>query len=128
MQKDLPYDSTGAIFPRLVGLEFTSSTKLDYRDPVGSKDTPAISDESMSEWMAYLYQQWPKPTNATGVPVFLQAMKSDGSLIDITQVTSDIMGHYEYTWTPPDKDTYKILATFEGSKSSGLHPHKLASQ
>ena len=57
------------------------------------------------------------PTNATGVPVFLQAMRSDGTVIDIAHVTTDIMGHYEYTWTPPDQDTYKVLATFEGSES-----------
>jgi outer membrane protein assembly factor BamB len=83
----------------------------------GSKGTPAISDASMSQWMEYLYMQKPMPTNATGVTVFLQAMRSDGSVMDITHVTSDIMGHYEYTWTPPDQDTYKILATFEGSDS-----------
>jgi hypothetical protein len=57
------------------------------------------------------------PTNATGVTVHLQAMLSDGTVIDITHVTTDIMGHYEYTWTPPAQDTYKILATFEGSNS-----------
>ena len=44
-------------------------------------------------------------------------MRSDGSIVDITHVTTDVMGHYEYTWTPPDQDTYKILATFEGSES-----------
>jgi hypothetical protein len=59
----------------------------------------------------------PMPTHATGVTVLLQAMDSDYNVIDITHVTSDILGHYEYAWTPPDKDTYKILATFEGSES-----------
>jgi hypothetical protein len=79
--------------------------------------TPAISDDSMSAWMEYLYMQKPKPTNAVGVSVLLQAAKSDGTIIDITHATSDIAGHYEYTWTPPTADTYKILATFEGSNS-----------
>src|SRR3989337_2706888 len=83
----------------------------------GAKDTPAISDESMGPWMEYLYMQWPMPTNATGVPVLLQAMRSDGTIIDIGHVTSDIMGHYEFLWNPPDTDTYKILATFAGSES-----------
>jgi hypothetical protein len=27
------------------------------------------------------------------------------------------MGHYEFTWTPPAEDTYKVLATFCGSES-----------
>jgi len=82
-----------------------------------SKDTPCISDASMTPWMEYLHLNWPMPTNATGVPIILQAMRSDGSIVDIATVTSDIMGHYEYAWTPPAKDTYKVLATFAGSES-----------
>jgi outer membrane protein assembly factor BamB len=83
----------------------------------GAKDTPAISDEDMTEWMEYLYRGYPMPTDATGVPVMLQAMRSNGSIIDIGWATSDIMGHYEHLWTPPAEDTYKILATFCGSGS-----------
>jgi hypothetical protein len=79
--------------------------------------TPAISDDSMGAWMEYLYMSKPQPTNATGVSVLLQAMKSDGNVIDIGRTTSDIMGHYEFAWNPDTADTYKILATFEGSKS-----------
>jgi outer membrane protein assembly factor BamB len=83
----------------------------------GAKDTPAVSDESMSQWMGYLYMNKPMPTNVTGVTVHLMAALSNGTVIDITHVTTDIMGHYEYTWTPPAQDTYKILANFEGSDS-----------
>ena len=83
----------------------------------GAPGTPAVSDASQSQWMEYLYLNKPMPTNATGVTVHLQAMGSDGTVIDITHVTTDIMGHYEYLWCPPAQDTYKILATFEGSDS-----------
>ena len=83
----------------------------------GAKGTPAIADEDMSKWTAYLYMNKPMPTDVTGVSVMLQAMRSDGSIIDIGFATSDIMGNYEYLWTPPDEDTYKILATFLGSGS-----------
>ncbi len=76
---------------------------------------PCVSDESEGAWMSYVYQQQPKPANATGVTVFLQALKSDGTIIDIWHAQSDSLGHYEYTWTPPDTGTYKIIATFEGS-------------
>jgi len=92
----------------------TKQSPLPERFPNG---IPAISDKDMSSWMEYLYDQKPKPTNATGVTVFLQAVKSDGTVIDIWHVTTDIMGRFEYTWTPPTSDTYKILATFEGSES-----------
>ena len=83
----------------------------------GAPGTPAVSDASQEQWVQYLYMNKPMPTNATGVTVHLQAMLSDGTVIDITHVTTDIMGHYEYTWTPPAEGTYKILATFEGSES-----------
>jgi hypothetical protein len=83
----------------------------------GATGTPAVSDASMSSWMQYLYNNKPMPTNATGVTVLLQAKYSNGTLIDISHVTSDSMGHYEYAWTPPTQDTYKIIATFEGSES-----------
>ena len=33
----------------------------------GAKDTPAISDESMTDWMKYIYMQFARPANATGV-------------------------------------------------------------
>jgi outer membrane protein assembly factor BamB len=83
----------------------------------GAKDTPAIADEYMTPWMEYLYMQKPMPTDAKGVPVLVQACLSNGTLIDIGWTTSDIMGHFEITWTPPAPDTYKIIATFLGSKS-----------
>jgi outer membrane protein assembly factor BamB len=83
----------------------------------GAPGTPAVSDDSQDQWMGYLYMNKPKPTNASGVTVFLQAKTSDGSIIDITHVQSDSYGQYVYTWIPPAQDTYKIIASFEGSKS-----------
>jgi outer membrane protein assembly factor BamB len=83
----------------------------------GAKDTPAVSDASQDAWMGYLYMDKPMPTDCEGVEVVLQGVRSDGTVFDIGRTTSGIMGHYEYLWTPPDEDTYKILATFEGSES-----------
>jgi hypothetical protein len=66
--------------------------------------------------MEYVYMQKPKPLSATGVPVELRAYRvDDGSMIDVGSVYSDINGHYEYMWTPPNTGTYKILASFPGS-------------
>jgi hypothetical protein len=83
----------------------------------GAKDTPCIADEDMTDWMEYLYLGWPMPTDASGVPVRLAAIRSDGSFFDIATVTSDVMGHFEYLWTPIEEDTYKVLAMFEGTES-----------
>jgi hypothetical protein len=79
--------------------------------------TPAISDDSMSDWMAYLYMQQPKPTNATGVPVMLTAFDPNNNTEIIGTVTSDASGNYAIDWTPPVPGIYKITATFYGTNS-----------
>jgi hypothetical protein len=79
--------------------------------------TAAISDESMSKWMEYLYMQQPKPTNTTGVPVKLTAIDPNGNTQDIGTATSDTDGKYSLMWTPPVEGKYTITATFSGSDS-----------
>jgi hypothetical protein len=79
--------------------------------------TPAISDTSMSNWMAYLFQQQPEPMNATGVPVTLTYIDPNNNTYTIGQTTSDITGQYTYTFTPTIPGTYTIIATFAGSNS-----------
>jgi hypothetical protein len=82
-----------------------------------SAGTPAISDESMSAWMAYLYEQKPKPTDATGVEVHLTAIDPNGNSQDIGTAISNSLGNYATKWTPPVSGLYTITATFEGSNS-----------
>ncbi len=79
--------------------------------------TPAISDASMSQWMEYLYMQQPEPTNATGVPVTLTAIDPNGNTQNIGTVTSDTLGTYGVSWTPPVPGLYTIVANFAGSNS-----------
>jgi hypothetical protein len=79
--------------------------------------TAAISDESMSAWMEYLYMQQPKPTNATGVTVHLTALDPNGNTQDIDTVVTDIDGNFATTWTPPVPGIYTIKASFDGSGS-----------
>lgn len=78
---------------------------------------PAVSDESMSPWMEYIYMQQPKPTNATGVPIRLDVVDSNGNYRPIGTTTSDTSGMFSYTWTPDIEGTYYVIATFEGSES-----------
>ncbi len=84
---------------------------------VPAAGTPAISDESMDEWMAYLYMQQPKPTNATGVTVKLTAIDPNGNLQDIGTATTDTNGKYGIAWAPQIEGIYHITASFEGSNS-----------
>jgi outer membrane protein assembly factor BamB len=80
-------------------------------------NTPAISDEDMSEWMEYLHMQYPMPTDATGVGVKLTAVDSDGDTHDLGYATSDMSGYFSKMWTPPDEGHYTVMATFEGTNS-----------
>jgi hypothetical protein len=83
----------------------------------GAIGTPAIADEDMSAWMEYLYQQQPKPTNATGVTVLLQTLDPNGNYYDIGTATSDANGMYSLLWQPPVPGKYTIIASFQGSES-----------
>ncbi len=85
----------------------------------GAKGTPAISDNDMSAWMEYLYQQKPMPTNAKGVQVKLTAIDPNGNTQDIGTATTDIGGSFGITWTPPVEGQYQITATFKATKSYG---------
>jgi hypothetical protein len=79
------------------------------------KGTPAVSDDSMTTWMEYLYMQKPMPTDATGVPVHLTAIDPNGNTQEIGTATSNLLGNYAITWTPPVSGLYIVTATFEGS-------------
>ena len=79
--------------------------------------TPAVSDDSMTQWMEYLYMQYPKPTNATGVEVTLSYIDPNNNSYVMGTTTSDSSGHYSYMFTPDVPGLYTVFATFAGSKS-----------
>jgi hypothetical protein len=92
-------------------------TKASDREARFPQGVPAVSDESMSPWMEYVYMQQVKPKNTTGVPVKLSVIDPNGNGVDIGTVTSDADGMYVLPYTPRDTGTYKVIATFEGSES-----------
>ena len=83
----------------------------------GAKDTPAIADEYMTEWMEYLYMQQPCPMMINGVQVTLETLDPNMNFYEIGTVTSDASGMFKLMWTPPVPGEYTIIATFEGSNS-----------
>jgi len=84
---------------------------------IPAKGTPAISDASMSAWMEYLYMQQPMPTNATGVPVSIDVLDSNGNYRNIGTAKSDTSGMFTFTWTPDIQGDYTVYAVFAGSQS-----------
>jgi PQQ enzyme repeat len=76
---------------------------------------PVASDASMKDWMGYVYQQKPLPTNFTGVPVTIEVIDSNGNQRTIGSATTDNTGLYSLTWTPDIPGDFKVIATFEGT-------------
>ncbi len=91
----------------------TQDTDLQLRF---SKGVPAVSDASMSDWMLYVYKQFPRPENVEGVKVFLKIQDPNGDWYS-TYVTADENGRFSHMWTPAVVGEYQVTAMFEGSKS-----------
>jgi outer membrane protein assembly factor BamB len=83
------------------------------------KGTPAISDADMDAWMEYLYHQRPRPTNAKGVEVSLDAIDPNNNYVHIGTATSDSASNFGFAWKPEVPGTYQIIATFAGSAAYG---------
>ncbi len=77
---------------------------------------PAVADQSMSDWMAYVYQDKPKPGNVTGVTVSLSAIDSNGNTKDLGTTVSDGLGNFIKTFNPDITGPYTIIASFQGSQ------------
>jgi hypothetical protein len=80
---------------------------------------PAVSDASMSEWMLYVYKQFPRPTNATGVTVNISVVDANGNYRDIGTTTSDADGFYSFNWMPDIEGKYTRLICCPNH--TGLH-------
>jgi hypothetical protein len=91
----------------------TEDYALRARFPNG---VPAVSDQSMSDWMLYVYKQFLRPSNATGVTVTIDAIDPNGNFIHIGTTTSDTSSLFSYEWkTPNIPGKYTVIATFPGS-------------
>jgi outer membrane protein assembly factor BamB len=77
---------------------------------------PAVSDESMSDWMEYVYQQRPRPTDVTGVEVVLSVLDPNNNCYEVARTTSDANGFFKATFIPEVPGEYFVYATFEGSE------------
>jgi hypothetical protein len=92
----------------------TEEYALTTRFPNG---VPAVSDESMSDWMQYVYMQFPRPTNTNGVPVNIDVIDSNGNYRNIGTTNSDASGTFSYAWKPDISGSYTVIASFAGSKA-----------
>jgi hypothetical protein len=93
----------------------TQEAKIKLRFPNG---VPAVSDESMTDMMTYVYNQYPKPMT-TGVTVKVEAWDPNGNYQDLGSVMTDSYGNFGFAFEPEVPGQYYIWATFEGT--NGLY-------
>jgi outer membrane protein assembly factor BamB len=92
----------------------TNNDELQLRFPNG---VPAMSDASQSDWMLYVYKQFERPMDATGVSVTIDVVDANGNYRNIGTTTSDSSGIFAFTWKPDIEGSYTVIATFAGSKA-----------
>jgi len=93
------------------------ATKDDRAVAKFPQGVPAVSQESMSSFMEYVYMQKPKPTDATGVEVTITVLDPNNNCYDVGTTTSDMNGFYKASFTPEVPGEYTVYATFAGSES-----------
>ena len=67
----------------------TTDPRIALRFPNG---VAAVSDDSQSQYMLYIYKQFEMPTNTTGVPVTISVIDANGNFREIGTTTSDSSG------------------------------------
>ena len=98
-------------------IDISAGTKQVEQASRFPNGVPAVSDESMSVWMEYVYMNHPRPTDTTGVEVVLSVVDANGNCREIGKATSDSNGFFSYHWTPDIPGKYNVYASFEGSDS-----------
>jgi len=78
---------------------------------------PCADDQIMGEWMAYIYQQKPLPSNFYGIPVTISVLDANGNFRNIGTARTDASGTFHLTWTPDITGEYTVVASFAGSNA-----------
>ncbi len=78
---------------------------------------PAVSDDVMTPWMEYVYEQQPLPANITGVEVTLHVLDANNNYREIGKTTTDANGFFSFEYTPDISGKYTVYASFAGSNS-----------
>ena len=95
----------------------TTQSEQSARFPNG---VAVASDASMKDWMGYVYQQKPLPTNFTGVEVTLSVVDANGNYRTIGTAKTGINGDYSLSWVPDITGNFQVIASFAGT--NGYYP------
>jgi hypothetical protein len=97
-------------------MDISAGTKQNQQAADFPNGVACASDASMKDWMGYVYQQKPLPTNFAGVQVAIDVLDSNGNYRTIGSATTDASGTYHLTWTPDISGNYTVIANFAGTK------------
>jgi outer membrane protein assembly factor BamB len=97
-------------------MDISAGTQQDEQAARFPNGVPAVSEDSMTQWMAYVYMQKSRPANATGVTVTLSVVDANNNCREIGTTTSDANGFFSYEWTPDIPGKYTVFASFAGSE------------
>jgi hypothetical protein len=87
-------------------VDISAGTKQKQQAADFPNGVPCASDASMKNWMGYVYQQKPLPSNFTGVEVTVDVLDSNGNYRNIGTATTDATGTFSLTWTPDIAGNY----------------------
>jgi outer membrane protein assembly factor BamB len=90
----------------------TEEYGLTARFPHG---VPAVADENISDWMLYVYKQFPRPADVVGVEVVLEVLDPNTNYYEVGRTTTNADGFFKLMFEPEVPGEYTIFATFEGS-------------
>jgi len=98
-------------------IDISAGTKQHEQAMRFPNGVPAVSDESMGEWMEYVYMQKPKPTDVTGVEIVVTVLDPNGNSYEVGRTTNDASGTFCLDFEPEVPGKYTVTATFAGSES-----------
>jgi hypothetical protein len=96
-------------------MDISAGTKQTEQAADFPHGVPVASDASMKDWMGYVYQQKPLPTNFVGVSVMIDVLDSNNNYRNIGTATTDSSGFFSYMWKPDIPGEYTVIATFSGT-------------
>ena len=97
--------------------DIAAGTKQEEQAARFPNGVPAVSDESQTAWMEYVYMQQPMPTNVVGVPITISVVDANGNYRPIGTTTSNADGFFAFNWKPDIEGQYTVYASFDGSES-----------
>jgi hypothetical protein len=97
-------------------IDTVAGTMQDEQAARFPNGVPAVSDASMKDWMEYVYQQKPRPTDVTGVDVIVSVLDPNNNCYEVGTAKTDENGMFSVAFTPEVPGKYSVYASFEGSE------------